>query len=232
MEAEDIVSYLIKMIRPPEIYNPVILTPQDLSVVEWSKYQDRSVHGMIVFEDPSPFMTEIDRILRPGAHFLFVGEDSESFEWTCFVEDFGYEIRDAVAVLEDAGEGLYSPKTNPKERHMGVTAHRAKDGREVQNNHECVKPVRVMKQLLQDVPVGVVVDAFMGSGSTGIACLKTGHDFVGIEQDAKYLWIANERVSAWDSAHNAWARKVTIESEAKTPKIDLDPLGELGALLR
>jgi DNA modification methylase len=41
---------------------------------------------------------------------------------------------------------------------------------------------------------GTVLDPFMGSGSTGVAALKAGFDFIGIEQDAEYFNIAQKRM--------------------------------------
>ena len=41
---------------------------------------------------------------------------------------------------------------------------------------------------------GIVLDPFMGSGTTGIACKKNGFGFVGIEKEAEYLEIARARI--------------------------------------
>nr|DAJ51371.1 MAG TPA: adenine-specific methyltransferase [Caudoviricetes sp.] len=41
-----------------------------------------------------------------------------------------------------------------------------------------------------------VLDNCMGSGSTGVACLEMGRDFVGIERDEKYFEIARERIGS------------------------------------
>jgi len=42
----------------------------------------------------------------------------------------------------------------------------------------------------------VVLDPFMGSGSTGKACMKEGMDFIGIEKDENYFKIAEQRINA------------------------------------
>lgn len=57
-----------------------------------------------------------------------------------------------------------------------------------------------MVKLIQEIPQdqGSVLDPFMGSGTTGLACLKTGHDFIGIEREPDYLAIADARVRHWD----------------------------------
>jgi DNA modification methylase len=41
---------------------------------------------------------------------------------------------------------------------------------------------------------GSVLDPFMGSGTTGVACMNLGRDFTGIEMDEKYVEIARERI--------------------------------------
>jgi DNA modification methylase len=60
--------------------------------------------------------------------------------------------------------------------------------------HPTQKPVDIMKWCLSLVK-GRVVDPFMGSGSTGVACVKSGNAFVGIEREAKYFDIACRRIS-------------------------------------
>ena len=63
-----------------------------------------------------------------------------------------------------------------------------------------MKPIDLMVKLLADVPKdkGPIIDPFLGSGTTGIACLKTGHDFLGIEREEEYLGIADARVRHWE----------------------------------
>jgi hypothetical protein len=65
-------------------------------------------------------------------------------------------------------------------------------------SHNTVKPWRLMQTLLRDVPRGRVVDPFMGSGSTGVACLRTGHDFTGIDMTPEYVEISTNRIEHWD----------------------------------
>jgi hypothetical protein len=67
----------------------------------------------------------------------------------------------------------------------------------VKNNHPTVKPVAVMRWCIRLVtpPGGVVLDPFTGSGSTGIAAVREGVNFVGIEREAEYLAIAEARIA-------------------------------------
>lgn len=66
------------------------------------------------------------------------------------------------------------------------------------NHHPTVKPTDLMRWLVRLVtrPGGVVLDPFMGSGSTGKAAVLEGMRFIGIEQDAEYLEIARRRIGA------------------------------------
>jgi len=64
------------------------------------------------------------------------------------------------------------------------------------NVHPTVKSLKLMEYLVRLVtPVGgVVLDPFMGSGTTGIACKNKGFGFVGIEMDKEYFEIAKARI--------------------------------------
>lgn len=62
--------------------------------------------------------------------------------------------------------------------------------------HKTQKPVYVMEWLLERLTeIGdTVLDPFMGSGTTGIACLNTNRNFIGFELDKGYFDVANERI--------------------------------------
>ena len=64
------------------------------------------------------------------------------------------------------------------------------------NLHDTEKPVNLMKILIENSSAEneLVLDPFMGIGSTGIACINTNRNFIGIELDEKYFNIAKERI--------------------------------------
>lgn len=68
------------------------------------------------------------------------------------------------------------------------------------NTHPTVKPVSLMRYLCRLItpPKGIVLDPFMGSGSTGIGAKLEGFDFVGIEREDEYCKIAKSRIDAWE----------------------------------
>ena len=102
------------------------------------------------------------------------------------------------------------------------------------NIHPTCKPYKIMERLLHDVPkdIGPVVDPFLGSGTTGIACVQTGHDFIGIEREKEYLTIAEARVRHWNTRDAGWnaavvesdLTEITEAREAEPQVISLDDL--------
>ena len=64
--------------------------------------------------------------------------------------------------------------------------------------HPTQKPVALMEYLIRTYTHegDTVLDFTMGSGTTGVACLNTGRDFIGIELDPGYFQIASERIAS------------------------------------
>ena len=75
------------------------------------------------------------------------------------------------------------------------TAKASKDDRDKGNTHPTVKPTDLMAYLCRLVtpPGGIVLDPFMGSGTTGKAALSEGFSFIGIERDPEYYAICESR---------------------------------------
>jgi site-specific DNA-methyltransferase (adenine-specific) len=123
-----------------------------------------------------------------------------------------------------ASRFFYCPKVSKKERNMGLEGFEEKItpnsfgalGRKSledrledksnpiisKNNHPTVKPVELMAYLCRLVtpPNGIVLDPFMGSGSTGCAAVKEGFRFVGMEMDPEYFTISEKRIEHYEKA--------------------------------
>jgi DNA modification methylase len=66
------------------------------------------------------------------------------------------------------------------------------------NEHPSPKPLSFMRKLINHVapsPADVILDPFMGSGTTGVAAIQLGHKFIGIEMNGDYLAIAKRRIA-------------------------------------
>ena len=58
-------------------------------------------------------------------------------------------------------------------------------------------PLEVMKNIVGMLPQNsLIIDPFMGSGTTALACIELGYDFVGIEIDKTYYDLSKERINA------------------------------------
>jgi DNA modification methylase len=80
------------------------------------------------------------------------------------------------------------------------------------NGHPAEKPIALMDFLVKHSGAGTVLDCFLGSGTTGVAAMKAGRPFIGIEQDAKWFDIACSRI---EEAH-AQGQLFVIEQELPT----------------
>jgi site-specific DNA-methyltransferase (adenine-specific) len=116
-----------------------------------------------------------------------------------------------------ASRFFYQAKVSKAERNMGLDGFEDKENKitnfyqdkldgtprktpTVKNNHPTVKPVTLMAYLCRLItpPNGVILDPFMGSGSTGIAALLEGFNFVGLELDEDYFKIAEARIENFE----------------------------------
>lgn len=68
-------------------------------------------------------------------------------------------------------------------------------------SHPTQKPQALMAWLCRMItpPGGVILDCFMGSGSTGVAAVKEGFHFVGIDMSEAYCEIAQRRIAYWQT---------------------------------
>ena len=202
----------------------------------WGEHGDASVHGLTVesssLAGQSVWLPEAMRVLKPGGHLLLAAPDEEPTGHTgaCIAEDAGFEVRDAIlwAYGEGAGDRLhYTAKAARAEREAGLYAEVGEvenEGGKRKNVHPTVKPVSVMARLLGDISkdCGPVVDPFLGSGTTLLACIETGHDGIGIEREREYIEIADARVRHRDYDTAGWNRAHIVSDVAPVSPADGD----------
>jgi len=97
--------------------------------------------------------------------------------------------KDYAADFGGASRFFYVAKASKSERSKGVEAG---------NNHPTVKPVKLMEYLVCMITpeAGIVLDPFCGSGTTGVAAVRNGFGFIGIEREKEYVAIAERRIEA------------------------------------
>lgn len=78
-----------------------------------------------------------------------------------------------------------------------------------ESGHPTQKPDSLMEALVRDFtdPGDTVLDPFMGSGTTGVACVRLGRNFIGWEKDPKYFAIAKRRIESTREQLDLTARK-------------------------
>ena len=125
---------------------------------------------------------------------------------------------EATAGLGDAQRYFYCAKASRAERDMGLEnfptkqtvgggggignylddVNAASEKAPGHNFHPTVKPIALMRYLIRLVtpPNGTVLDPFLGSGTTAIAAVLEGRDWIGIEREAEYCDITRARIAA------------------------------------
>ena len=149
-----------------------------------------------------------------GQQGALTGSEPSSKTANTFGEFAGRASSEPRGDNGSAARFFYAAKASKKDRGAGLEsfiAAKTNDGRAVdadnayqrgaslrQNTHPTVKPTDLMAYLCRLVtpPGGVVLDPFMGSGSTGKAALREGFGFIGCEMSPEYMAIASARIEA------------------------------------
>ena len=84
--------------------------------------------------------------------------------------------------------------------------------RDVERVHPTQKPIGVMRWAIEFIKGGTILDPFMGSGTTGVACVQLDRKFIGIEIEPKYFDIACKRIE------EAYKQPKLFKTEQPKPK--------------
>jgi site-specific DNA-methyltransferase (adenine-specific) len=174
-------------------------------VTEWMGTDNLSSIGFMFF------MRGLGLVLfercKPGAH-LYSFIDWRNYPLLSQVfESAGWRINNLIVwnkKIMGMGDGyrnqheliILGSKGSPRGSFRHDIANVIDSRRVKQDNHPTEKPISLIKIMLQvSTEEGdLVLDPFMGSGTTGVACVQTGRDFIGIEIDPTYYAIAEKRI--------------------------------------
>lgn len=127
--------------------------------------------------------------------------------WLCWVKT----VRDGAEIRQADMELAWTNciKRSQTIRHLWIGAYRDSESG-IKNVHPTQKPVRVMQWCINLIskPGDTIIDPYMGSGTTGVAAVKTGRNFIGIEIDPTYYAIAQRRIE--DAAAQPMLLEVTL----------------------
>ena len=136
--------------------------------------------------DPSPWLAWEKVVLFGSNHFGARLPVGTKLIWIKRMDDaYGSFLSDAEEAWMKGGHGIYC------KRDLSM------NGETLTRQHPCQKPVPLMAWCMDKAKVpegGLVLDPYMGSGSTGIAALRTGRRFIGIEKDPDHFRAALERI--------------------------------------
>jgi site-specific DNA-methyltransferase (adenine-specific) len=140
--------------------------------------QGRFPANIIFDEEAGKILDEQSGISKQSGK-LYEGKDSK----TSFGQIKSSAVNTNYGDIGGASRFFYCPKTSKSDRSEG-------------NIHPTVKPTDLMAYLIRLVTPkgGIVLDPFMGSGSTGKAAVREGMNFIGIERETEYFEIAKSRI--------------------------------------
>jgi DNA modification methylase len=161
-----------------------------------------------------PIGKELMRVCKPGSYFVMFYDTRilplalEAMRWTgwkylrglTFYRRWGnanklygwMSTSDFILLFRKPSESKFQFYSNDWRHDVYI-----KDGPERENGkHPAQKPLDLLHHLTNHlVPIdGTVIDPFMGSGTTGVACVQTGRNFIGIEIEERYFEIAEKRI--------------------------------------
>lgn len=162
----------------------------------------------------APIYGEICRIVKDGG-FIAIWQTQLYFPY--FWEWYGKEIHIYAAcknfvqlrktpinygydpVVMRYVEGVPLRPNKPKRNIDYFVANTAKwitQKNTPESKHPCPRPIDQVTEIVSNFTAecGIILDPFMGSGTTGVACLGTGRSFIGIEKDPNYFQIAKKRI--------------------------------------
>jgi site-specific DNA-methyltransferase (adenine-specific) len=141
--------------------------------------------------DPSPWMNFPQVILWGANHYWQALPTGTTLVWIKKADHlFGTFLSDAEIGWMKGGYGVYCFRKQfpPSSRmHEG-------NGKVL---HPTQKPIALMRWCIERVsqPGDTILDPFMGSGTTGVACVQTGRSFIGCEISAEYFKVAQKRIA-------------------------------------
>ena len=164
----------------------------------------KPIHGDDAQFDPSPWIEWAANTSRPPPLLLW-GADHykkrlpEGGQFLCWDKSCGQGPNDSFIDAEFAWMNRKSARCLYRQFWKGGL--RSGDGASsrMSRAHPSQKPVELMRWCLETARVGLgktVLDPYMGSGATGVACVTSGRKFIGIEIDSEYFEIACRRIEA------------------------------------
>jgi len=159
---------------------------------------------------PKDWMGECFRILKDETHFYTFCNTNDIKNYLITAEECDFKLHNIITMIKDTGmpnrwylkncelilffrKGKAKPINDMTSRDwVSVSMPTQKTGK----LHITQKPLSLIEKLVTNSTKenDIVLDPFMGSGTTGVACVNTNRNFIGMELDENYFNIAKERI--------------------------------------
>ena len=194
-------------------WNGKVTTGRNSNACGYAKAANTRHYGQTIVGDDQEFDAAAfvgfpEVILWGMNHFPQHLSAGSALVWLKRYDDgFGSYLSDAEIAWMKKGRGVYCHRN-------------AGEGQVVnsQRSHPTQKPLSLMTWCLSFINSDTILDPFMGSGTTGVACVKLGRKFIGIEIEEKYHSIACRRIEA------AYAQPDLFVSAPAAPATQLELL--------
>ena len=154
------------------------------------------------------WLKESYRVLKENSHIYIMTNLLNLFTLKEIAEDVGFKLHNLLVwekntcnanrwYMKNCEYVLFMRKGKAKSINNASSKTVHKFNNIVGNKkHPTEKPIELMQMYIDNSSEekSIVLDPFMGSGSTGVACINTNRNFIGIELDEKYFEIAKERI--------------------------------------
>jgi DNA modification methylase len=161
-----------------------------------------------------PIYKEMLRVLKPGG-FMAIWQTQLYFKyfWEWFGENIHIYIgaKNFVQIRKTPIVHGYDPiimkykkgkPLRPKKQYRSIdfyvanTASYVTNTKAIERQHPCPRPIDQVKVIIDNFVIenGLVLDCFMGSGTTAIACIETDRKYIGFEKEKRYYDLANFRI--------------------------------------
>jgi len=164
------------------------------------------------------WISQIFRVLKEGSKFYFSCLEKQIFDYKPICEEIGFSYRQLLIWYgpNQVGKGkiskewspMFEPiflfskgKRTPMLSGIGNTHNVLIESRPQRNfnkdkrYHITQKPLMLYKRIISRTRGNLILDPFIGSGTTAIACKQLGRNFIGIEINPDYVEIANRRLA-------------------------------------
>ena len=178
------------------------------------RIKDKQKRKKKIINDKKPFLDfipELERVIKQDGSILIFTRWDVQQQVIDKMKQHNIPPR-AVIIWDKVVHGMGDLKRAPGSRYESIICFTGKDFRFPQKrpvdilrvqrvySHELMhpneKPVKLLEELILQYTNSdaVILDACMGSGSTGVACINTKRDFIGMELDPEYFEIAKKRI--------------------------------------